>query len=189
MAELLVTADELRDFLDVPVGDLDDTRAELLIGLISGLVLDHCNRATFTVTVEPETVLLDGTGTTVILLPAHPVVEVVEVIEDPRGDATELVEDVDFDWSAKGILTALVSRWRRRSRWYRVAYRHGYPETPEGVKLIVLRVAARAVTNPEGLATEGTPGYTAGFAFDATRLPTLSAPDRDDLEPYRIQVA
>lgn len=186
----LVTVEELADFLelDAPEAGTDDERRArtVLIPHASGLVLGHLKRSSL----EPEerTALLDGNGSTVLLLPGDRVVDVVEVVEDPRGDATELVDDEHFEWTGAGVLTRLDgSLWRRRARWYDVTFVEGlFPEEIDAVKGVVCRVAARALVNPEGLATESMGGYVSGFAFDETRLPTLAAGDRRDLDRYAV---
>lgn len=181
----LITPDELRNFLDVDYGELDDERALEIIEGCSGVVLAFCNRTAFE-ELEEE-LLLDGTGSGVILLPAHPVTEVSSIVEDPRGAATVLLEDVGFDWSAKGILTRIDGgRWIKRSRWYAATVKHGYAAVPDAVKLVVKRLCARAATNPEGLATESAGGWVGGYAFDDTRLPTVSKPDARDLAPFVV---
>lgn len=187
----IITAEELATFLELPPGDVDPERAALIIGHVSGLILGHLKRTELLpATVEEPTVVdLDGTGTGVLLLPLHPVVEVVSLVEDPRGLAVELVDDVDFEWTRSGIVTSLGAVFRRRARWYRATFRAGLSEADvDAVKGVACRVCARAVMNPEGLTNESAGGAVSGFAFDDTRLPTLSAPDRRDLEPYRIQV-
>lgn len=195
MTELLASPEDLREFLELPAGEgaLTSSRATLLLGQVSGLVLSYCHRDRFTVdpagSGDDGTIseLVDGTGSRDLLVARTPLLEVVSVVEDPRGAATELLEGTGFEWSAHGILERIDgSLWRRRFRWYEVLYRAGFEAVPPAVELVVLRVAARAVTNPEGLATESGGGYVSGFAFDETRLPTLAPADRRDLDPYRL---
>ncbi len=151
-------------------------------------MLGHLNRAALEG--EAVEVLVDGTGGSSLLLPVDHVLDVTAVVEDPRSTALELEVDVAVDWNRDGILTRLDGgTFRRRSRWYSVELSHGLDEHEiDAVKLVVLRVAARAVVNPEGLATESMGGYVSGFAFDETRLPTLAAPDRRDLDRYRVEL-
>lgn len=184
--ELLAEPAELRRWLELDDTDVDalsEERATLLLEGASSSVLAFCKRSTFA-EVEAE-VVLDGNGAFELLLPGAPVVALAAVTEDPAGEALDLLDDVE--WSADGILRRLSGgRFARRFRWYGVTFTHGYPAIPEAVRNVVLRVAARAVGNPEGLATEGVGGYNAGFAFDDTRLPTLSAPDRRELGPFAL---
>ena len=187
----IITAEELARYLELPVGDVDPERAADLIDYVSGLILGHLQRTELLPATEeaPTVVDLDGTGTGSILLPLHPVVEVVSLVEDPRGAATELVDDVDFEWTRSGILRHLSGRFAYRARWYRATFRAGLTASDvDAVKGVACRVVGRAVMNPEGLTNESAGGAVSGFAFDDTRLPTLSAPDRRDLERYRVQV-
>lgn len=181
MAALLATADELREFLDNE--DLDTDRVELLLSLASGLVRNYTGQL-FDLVADEE-LTLDGNGTPVLLLPEMPVAAVTAVVEDPRGDAVALVDDTDFEWSEKGILTRLGGCWRRRARWYTVTYSHGYAETPPDVKGVVLRVAARGVSNPEGIRQETIGSYSYSFGgSDAVGI-VLFGPDMRELGSYR----
>lgn len=190
MAEI-ITAEELATFLELPPGDVDPDRAALIIGHVSGLILGHLQRTELLPATEeaPTVVDLDGTGTGLLVLPLHPVVDLLELVEDPRGSATVLVDDVDFEWTRSGLVRHLAGRFAYRARWYRATFRAGLTATDvDAVKGVACRVCARAVMNPEGLTNESAGGAVSGFAFDDTRLPTLSAPDRRDLERYRVQV-
>jgi len=187
---LLASATELADFLelDAPVGD-EVRRAELLLAGVSGMVLGHLQRPSLEAV---EAVgLIDGSGTPVMLLPADHIIDVISIVEDPRGAATDLAVDTAFDWNRDGILHRVDGGvWLRRSRWYEVTISYGLSANEiEAVKLVVLRVAARALVNPEGLSQESMGGYSAGFAFDESRLPTLAAPDRRELDLYRVSMA
>lgn len=181
MATLLATDDELRQFLNDE--DIDTDRAELLLGLASGLVRRYTGQLFDEVTDEALT--LDGNGTPVLLLPELPVNDVASVVEDPRGDALALADDTDFEWSEKGILTRLSGCWRRRARWYVVTYSHGYAEIPGDVKGVVLRVAARGITNPEGVRQETLGSYSYSYGgSDAVGI-VLFGPDMRELGSYR----
>ena len=186
---LLITADHLRSFLEMSDAELPTTRAEWIIGGVSGLVLSETGREVVGFREQTEVVLMDGLGATQLLVPRFPLLDVPRIVEDPRGAATVLADAVDYTWSADGILERLDGyTFRRRPRWYEVHLEHGYAATPAAVQLVVARVCARAIVNPEALATESAGGYTSGFAFDDTRIVTLAAPDRRDLFPYRVSV-
>lgn len=197
--DLLASAEELRRWVGLDPGDvaaLSDESATLLLEGVSGQVIRYVTRNPEATTLlageEPTTVDLDGNGSYELLLPGAPVLAVASVVEDPDTLETTL-HDTELDvtgyieWSRHGILRRLDGGvFVRRFRWYRVAFRFGYEAVPEDVRNLVLRVAARAFGNPEGLATEAVGGYSAGFAFDDTRLPTLSAPDRRELDAFRL---
>ena len=193
--EQLASAEQLRTWLQLDGSDetsLPTNVADQALAGVSALVLRHCLRASIgTFRATEETVRLTGSGGGEMLLPGAPVLAVAELVEDPDGAATALVAGTDFDWDEHGIVERRGGVFVRRRRWYRVRFTHGFvldegEMAPPDVVTVVLRVAARAISNPEGLATEGVGGYNAGFAFDETRLPTLSAPDRRDLDPYRL---
>lgn len=183
--DLLASPEELRLWLGLAADDvasLSDELATLALEGPSRAVLSYCRRIRFAT--GEDTVRLAGGGT-LLMLPGAPVTAVATVTEDPDGSATDITTSID--WTPEGLLKRLDGGYfAGRTRWYEVTFTHGFPEVPEDVRNIVLRVAARAISNPEGLATEGVGGYNAGFAFDETRLPTLSRPDRLELAPYRL---
>lgn len=183
----LVTAEELASFLKIP--DLDAGNAAPVIAGVSASVLAYTRRAW--AAVEDEVVRLDGNGSSSLLLPKLPVREIASLVEDPDGrfgEATELSFDEVVEWNEAGVVRRVDGGvFLNRLRFYAVTYSHG-EAAPDDVKLVVLRVCARAAVNPEGLAQETTAGYTAVFGQDATRLAVLSKPDRDELAPYRVSV-
>lgn len=180
----LATAAELREFLRQTEEELPEGRADLILEGVSGLIRDYTGR-TFEAAGD-ATERVDGSGTIVLLLPSTPVADVSAVVEDPDGDALELAAG-DFEWSADGILRRLDGgRWLRRFRYYEVTYDSGYDTVPDTVKLVTLRVAARAIVNPEGLTQESAGGYAAGYGFDESRFAALAPADRRELEDYRL---
>lgn len=179
----LATAAELRSFLDQTADELPDPRAELLLDLVSGSVEAYATEIAgrrFTVT-DDETIRVDGSGTSILLLPGLPVTDVAAVIQDP-DDTNETLAVGDWEWSPDGILRRLNGRWVRRFRYYAVTYSHGYDTVPDGVKLVVLRVAARATVNPEGLTQESAGGWAGGYGVDDSRFAGLTAIDLRELD-------
>lgn len=172
----LASAAELRLFLELDTTDLPDDRAELILSVVSGLVRDEAHQLFDQV--ETDEVILDGTGTDVLLLPQLPVTAVASVEEN----GTALVGGTDYDWSSNGILRRLNGSWVRRARYYTVTYSHGYAAPPDGLKGIVLRVAARVVDNPEGLVQEAIGGWSGAYRFDPA---SLNDADKRALDPYR----
>jgi hypothetical protein len=187
MAEL-VTLPELCRWLELddPVDQDEEDRGHLLIEKVSGMVLGYLGRPSLTATVAAT---VDGSGTRTLLIPGDHLLDVSSVVEDPRDAATELVDGTGFEWSSTGILYRIDGGiFVRRPRWYEVVFEFGLTEPEiDTVKAVVLRVAARTLTNPEGLATESAGGYVSGFAFDATRLSHLADPERRDLDPLVVE--
>jgi hypothetical protein len=157
MPEALATVDELRLFLGDPV-DYDHDVAELYLRLASDEVRAATGRSFDAVT---STVDVDGSGTAALLLPDPPVTDVISVVADPLG-AADTIAPAAYEWSRTGILR-LLPGWgffARRYGFYRVTYAHGFAEIPGVVTEVVLRMAARTMSNPEGLKQEALGRYS-----------------------------
>lgn len=184
----LVSPDELRTYLKVPAAVLSNERALIALEGVSDLIRSNPRIAHTWEVVEDEVAVLDGSGSRTLLLPKLPVRDVLEVVEAPDAAAELVLASTSIEWSVDGRIRRLDGGvFADRLRYYRVTYKHG-EAVPAGVKLVVMRVCARAATNPEGLTSENAPGYGAQFGFDATRLATLAEPDLVDLEPYMVTV-
>lgn len=183
----IVTPAELRDYLQIPY--LPDAPLALAIAGVEGLVRGYTGRPL--VAVENEVARLDGNGATSLLLPKLPVADVVGVVEDPDGYANVLALGTQIEWNEDGIVRRVDGgTFARRLRWYAITYDVAAATFDElaVVKLVVLRVCARAAVNPEGLSQESVTGYASTFGFDATRLATLTDPDKVDLDALRVTV-
>lgn len=156
---LLAEAQALRTLLELTDDDnADDALLELCLRNASGVVIGYTG-STFALVAEDE-VLLDGRGSTLLLLPQLPVNDVLEVVEAP-GDDSETVLFSDelatplVEWSSSGMLRRVDGGvFARRFRWYRVVYSHGLAIVDDAVRDVVLRVAARSFTNPEEVRQE-----------------------------------
>lgn len=182
----LATAAELSAFLKIPV---DEGQAALALAGVSGLVRGHTGRRFEHV--ADEVARVDGTGSRSLLLPRLPVVGVSSIVEDPDGSGVELAVGTAVDWSFDGILRRVDGGvFVGRLRFYEITYSHGDVTADElaAVKLLVLRICARAVVNPEGATQENVAGYGQTFGFDTTRLATLSPADRLELAPFLVTV-
>ena len=184
----LASAADLRTWLHIPADDTDtlsDEHALLLIEGVSRQVLTETGRSECGFMAGTVTGKVDGTGGPTITLPLWPVTAVASIIEDPDGLNIDLTGR--FTWNRTGIVTrsdgGVFTAGAGRFTYTATA---GWDTVPEDVRNLVCRVAARAFDNPTGLATESAGGYVAGFAFDETRLPTLSAPDRRELVADRL---
>ncbi len=170
--ELLATADDLRNYLGVEKVDI--ARADFLLGAISSEIRKFSG-LTFEEHVD-DVVRLDGSGTGIVLLPRLPVSDVKTVVE---GGA-ELDQSV-YEWNADGILRKPFGYWVQRFRNIVVTYSHGFEEVPEDIRLLVVRVASRAWTNPTQVTNEGAAGYTVGYGFDTSRVAALTDADKQYL--------
>lgn len=84
--------------------------------------------------VVDDVVILDGTGSGSVLLPAAPVVAVASV----ELEGTALTAGTDFAWSADGFLRRLGCPWPCTLRCLEVIYSHGNELVPEDVQEVVL---------------------------------------------------
>lgn len=191
--EALATPAQLRSYLRLEPDDvyaLTDDDANRTIAGISKRIIGYIYgpyAETLTI-IENEVFRLDGNGARELLLPKAPVIALASVTLDPDetdGDPVDITASVE--WSQSGIL-----RYRGgacfpfRRGYIEAVATAGYATIPEDITDLCLRLASRAVSNPEGLVQESVEGYSASFAFDETRLPTLTAPDRRDLDHYRL---
>lgn len=82
-----------------------------------------------------ETVVLDGNGTSSLLLPAAP----VSAVSALEVDGEALTVGTDYSWSADGYvrrLNCLV--WPDRLRCVTVTYTHGYAQIPDDIQEVVI---------------------------------------------------
>jgi DNA-binding transcriptional ArsR family regulator len=176
MPPALVTIAELAAYLELEVSDLNAAKAELMLELASDLVRDELRQRVDLV--EDDVVDFTGTGTAVILLTELPVLEVTSVTLIGEGstygtdDALDGVATSSPAWRAelgpdgrRGILRSLGGCWPH-GRIIRVVYSHGYElagsgsggatasDVPGGIRMAVLRSAARGYINPDGVSQE-----------------------------------
>jgi hypothetical protein len=89
--------------------------------------------------VEDDEIVLDGSGTRVLLLPEFPVSE----IEVETEDDGVLVDGEDYQWSADGYVRRINGTWPTDLRSITVTYTHGYAVIPAIVVSVTARLAAR----------------------------------------------
>jgi len=122
-----------------------------------------------------QTLVLDGTGGSVMQLPSGHVTGVEAV----RVDGA----DVEFDWSAAGMVSLRSGCFPERFRCVEVTLTHGWPSAPAVVAVVVQAVLG-AAASPMG-ATREQAGQVA-VSWARTGL-ALSAEDRVLLAPYTLQ--
>lgn len=121
-----------------------------------------------------ETVTLDASGGTSLMLPSLHVTAVTAVL----ADGTALTTD-DYAWSQVGVLTYLTGCWPVKAGSVVVTFTHGYDDALDLAQVILAR-ATRTKSNPTSAKT-----MTAGpFAesFDSV----FFADERATLDRYRI---
>lgn len=156
----LITAGDLRDYLQRPV---DDAAALLAVAGASGAVRSYCR---WVLTEELEATLhAAGTGSRVLGLPTLMLTAVTAV----RVDG-ELLDEEDYQWAQRGQLyRPAPACWPLWSR-IEVDCDHGYPAAPDAVQIVALGVAARYLSNPESLRDATTATVTRTYTLGFTEL-------------------
>lgn len=93
-----------------------------------------------------EEITVDGSGTTVLLLPTLHLLDVVTITEN--GSVVDLD---DVDWSKAGVLTRRHRCWTDRSGAIVVEIEHGHPAAPADISGVVRAIAARISTDGQTL--------------------------------------
>jgi hypothetical protein len=130
---------ELADYQRRDLGGVEATAGLALAGA-SGMVRDYLG---WSVSAESTTFTLDGTGTPLLAVPTLRLTDVTEV----RLDGVALAAGT-WTWSARGHVRRTAGVWPDTFRCVELDCSHGYDPVPDAVKLIVLSVATRAMTNP-----------------------------------------
>lgn len=190
----LVTKAELAAFLQEDEADLPGG-TDLVLEVASDAVRDELGQRIDYVEDAVEEVI--GDGSDVLLLPELPVVDVtsVGVLPDAGEELEELtVAAGDFRLERGredryAVLRRLGGYWPRRP--LAVTYSHGYDlgdpladpvettEVPGTIRLVVMRAAARALANPEGIRQEAVGRYSVTHGAIE-----LTGTDRDTLGPF-----
>lgn len=162
--------------------------------------------------VTADSVVLDGTGGSVVLLPDWPVQAVTSVTVTSYVNSTTtavlLTEHLDYEWSPAGVLTAASWRgagggwnglglwgsrpvstkptWPDRPRCITVVYDHA-PDaaTLDVVQSICLEAAARVMTNPDGTVKETIGNYSYDNGPSAGAVGLLSEEEQTTLRSLR----
>lgn len=105
-----------------------------------------------------DEIVLDGNGTTTLLLPAAPVTDLA-VVEVAGAE----LDPADYAWSADGLLEREAG-WPRARRVVRVVYSHGYDPIPGAIADAVLSAAHIALNTEPGLSTMSVGGMSMSFS-------------------------
>lgn len=145
----LATSGELENHLQRDLSAPEDqVRADMALELASGAVRAFCGWA---LARETATFQVDGENGRVLTLPTLELIDVTAIRIGDEEQALDLpVTNYDrITWWRKGQLY-------RHAGWpaftvIEVDVLHGYDPVPDLVKLVTLDIAARQLSNPEGL--------------------------------------
>lgn len=154
----------------------DELAALEVLRVASAAVRGYCGWA---ITTEDHAeVVVDSDGSHVLTVPCLHLTAVHEV----EVDGALLVENVDYTWSAMGVLHR-PARWPDRFRAARVVYSGGYDPPPAELSSVVAGLAGR-LSAPAGVASWSVGSQTVTFNSEAG--PTLSTVEEAVLDRYRI---
>jgi hypothetical protein len=170
----LATTDDLAAFLRREI-DENDPGAMAALEAASAFVEAYIGQPV--AVVEDEDILIDGSGTRVILLPAFPVTDVAEVKIDD-----ETVNPDEYEWSKTGELRRVNGIWPSALRSVEVTYTHGWETVPAGIVSVVAAMAARQYEAPAGVRQEAMGSYSVTYAGNGL---TLQAAEAVILDSYR----
>jgi len=125
-----------------------------------------------------ETLALDGEGSASLNLPSGHVVDVtalrVDGVTQPVGE---------WDWSTAGMIRLRRGLFPDRFRCVQVDLTHGYAQAP-AVTAVITRAVLGACASPMGATREQAGSISVSWARTGM---TMTAEDRADLAPYRLQ--
>jgi hypothetical protein len=127
--------------------------------------------------VEDEEVVLDGSGTKVLLLPSYPVTDVASVTVDG-----EVLDVEDYEWSRTGELRRS-GTWPVALRSVEVTYSHGYATVPALIVAVVAALAGRIYATPLTVRQESMGAYSVTYSGNGG--PSLQAAELMMLDAYR----
>jgi hypothetical protein len=137
----LIAVEDLATFLQATIAD-DDPAALAAIDAASAAVRRETGQ--ILTPVVADQVVLDGSGSGVLLLPELPVTAVTAISVD--GTA---LETTAWRWTRSGLLYRLGAAYRYGEPWVAgaanvaVTYSHGFDPLPDDLKDVVARIAGR----------------------------------------------
>jgi len=168
----LVTAAELGLYLQRTV---DPDAAALAVASASGMIRDICG---WSISAETVTLVLDGSGTTILNLPTLRLVAVFEV----RLWGVAL-DPSEYSWTERGQLYRAAG-WPADFRAVAADVQHGYEQTPDTVRAVALSLAGATTTNPGGTLVSKTVGAVTHAYRDAPAV--LTELQEFQLSGYRL---
>jgi len=199
-AQAFATVDLLNSYLVDDISTSDPFALAALAAATSA-IQSYCDqRIDF---VDGDVVVVDGSGSDILLLPEFPVTDVASVVVDfDRDSARTLVppgngSNSEYDWNEAGMLihrlgstlmytspfNATYGMWPNRRRSVQVTYSHGYATVPAEIQLVCVAIAGRAIAQ-DGANSETIGSYTAQYAGQPA---TLTDNEKRILDRYRAR--
>lgn len=173
------TAAELAARLGVSFSAEEETRADSLLTLASGLIQREARQDIGLV--EDDVFATRATREQSILLPERPVVSVSSVTVGGSGvtdwylDGDELVRRSGWEVSLNGIEGT--AGWGSRNVPLVVTYTHGYNPVPDAIKAVCLEAVTRVWVNPGSVMSERYGSEQVAYLTQGTPTGLLLTPD------------
>lgn len=147
MATAFITPTELSAFLgrDITSDDGAQSAVDMACATVETVAGQVVKEAT-------STILLDGTGTDVLILPGFPAASVTSVAVADAADTDYVLDN--------GMLFKTTGVWAKGRRNVEVKYKHGHTSSaiPDDVKMVALNLAGRLLVQAPKNALEETNG-------------------------------
>lgn len=172
----LATVGQLAVYLNRDIA-VDDPAALQALTVASSAVRAYCGHP-ISETLG-DTATLDGSGTTVLLLPGVPVTSVDQV--SVNGEALALDA---YRWSTQGFLLRTDGYlFPSTPRSVEVTYSHGWASVPGAILGVVLALAGRILDGSAGIKQEAIGSYSVTYQNPTV---TLQAGETLSLDPFKV---
>ncbi|MEU9972344.1 hypothetical protein [Streptomyces sp. NPDC051014] len=183
------TADQFRMFIrhSDPFTQEETAQAEFFIDLAGACIEEATGQP---LEQSTDTVLLDGTGASKLVLPRWPVtaVSAVTILNDDADDEP-LTEgaDHDYTWSAAGNLTRRNGCWPEGDRNISAEVTAGFTTIPPSLTRVALRLCVAPWANPNNLASETLGDLSRSYNTATDIGMELSSSDRKLVTAYKAR--
>lgn len=146
-----------------PDRTFDDTQASIVIAEASAAIRAYCGW--HLVPSVAEDITVDGSGSTILLLPTTHLTAVTALVED-----SEPVDLASVEWSESGYLRRSTA-WTSRLRGVIASIEHGYARPPDELRAVAASAVLRALSSPQGgVTSEQVGAVSRTYASTATAM-------------------
>jgi hypothetical protein len=157
----------------------EEAPAQQALDIASDIVRNYCGHSISQIL--NDTVVLDGTGTHTLLLPAAPVngIDQIEV----NGEA---LDSTDYKWSKKGWVKRVDGLlFPTTPGSVEVIFNHGYATIPNDIVGVVLSLSSRAVDGANNIKQETIGSYSVTYGDTSA---VLRADEKMILDTYKVSL-
>lgn len=177
----IVTAQQLATYSKGSISASDPR----VVGSLAGATKAIRNYCGWHVTPVLEmTLILDGPGGRLLSLPTKNLISIRSLQEDDR----DLVDTLDYRWSADGSVKRKHALWSDEFRILAATFEHGHAAA-EDLERVILAVVARELSSPTGATREQAGAVSISWALSAPGVSggiAILQTERDVLDSYRV---